>query len=215
MSAPDFASSLARLPLFPLHQAVLFPGMLLPLHVFEPRYRKLVADILQTHRSFAVAHVPEADADMAGNPPIAQVAGAGTIVEHVELPGGRYDIVVLGRARVRLEELPFTPPYRLAQATVLEPDGGEVPAAEVASLSAAASAFARTLRRRDQKLDLRIPRDAGPGQLCDAYAHHLVLSPREKQGVLEMLDVRQRIRRVTEVLTVQRTALAPPNESLN
>jgi Lon protease-like protein len=215
----DLAAALAEMPLFPLHQVVLFPGVLLPLHVFEPRYRKLIEDIVGGHRTFAIPHVPDADADMAGNPPIAAVAGIGTIVEHVEVSGGRFDVVLLGRARVRLDELPFsgTPgsTYRRARATVLEPTNQDVPAAEIASLEAAATAFARLLRRRDQRLDLRIPRDATPGVLCDAYTHHLVLSSKEKQAALEMLDVRQRIRRVIEVLTVQRTALAPPDQSLN
>ena len=51
---PDFRASLGALPLFPLPRVVLFPGALLPLHVFEPRYQKLLADCLAAHRTFGV-----------------------------------------------------------------------------------------------------------------------------------------------------------------
>lgn len=212
----DLELALRELPLFPLHGAVLFPGSLLPLHVFEPRYRKLVEDVLDGHRALAVAHVPDPDADMAGAPPIAEIAGAGTIVEHWELPGGRCNIVLVGRARVRVQELSFAPPYRRAIATVLEADEAEdVPAIELASLHAAVSSFTQIVKNRDDSFKLRAPRDASAGQLIDSYAHQLILSPIERQRVLETVDVQKRARVVTEVLTVQRAMLAPDDQPLN
>jgi Lon protease-like protein len=207
----DLRDALRELPIFPLHQAVLFPGTLVPLHVFEPRYRELVRDVIASHRALSIAHVIDPEADMGGNPLIAEMAGVGTIVEHQELPGGRFNIVLLGRARVRLQELPFVPPYRRAEATIVSARDPTVPSVEMAALTAATSAFAKLLRQRDPDFKLRIPKDAPPSIVIDACAHHLVINPSERQSILEMVDVRLRAQRVTEVLTTQRAALARPS----
>ncbi|MEM9695297.1 MAG: LON peptidase substrate-binding domain-containing protein, partial [Myxococcota bacterium] len=92
MTGTDLGPALDKLPLFPLPQVALFPGALMPLHVFEPRYRQMMADILDGHRSLSIVQVTDDAPDMAGHPSIAEVAGVGTIVEHMELPGGRYNI---------------------------------------------------------------------------------------------------------------------------
>ena len=212
----DLDAALKALPLFPLHQAVLFPGTLLPLHVFEPRYRTLVRDVLETHGCLSVAHVSDASADMSGNPPIAEVAGVGTIVEHIELPGGRFNILLRGRARVRLQELHFVPPYRRALATLLEAPGDEqVPPTLVASMHAAARSFAELVRQRDPTFTMRLPRDGDTASLCDAYAHQLIVSAKERQQILEALSIKERAQHVTEALTVQRATLSPPSDALN
>ena len=209
----DLEPALEELPLFPLHQAVLFPGALLPLHVFEPRYRQLVADVLDSHATLSVPHIVDPDADPSGEPAIADVAGIGTIIKHQQLPGGRYNIVILGRGRVRLEELGFTPPYRRAKATLLHVDDEEpVPEVEFAAMQVAASSFMQLVRQRDPEFDLKIPKDAAPGTVTDAFAAHLVISPRERQMALEALDLRARMRHLTEVLTVQRATLAPVDD---
>ncbi len=206
----DLSSALEELPLFPLHQAVLFPGALLPLHVFEPRYRQLVTDVLDSHATLSVPHIVDPEADPRGEPAIAGVAGLGTIIKHQPLPGGRFNIVILGRARVQLEELGFSPPYRRAKATILAvDDGARVPETEFAAMQAAASSFMHLVRQRDPDFDLKIPKDAPPGTVTDAFAAHLVISPRERQIALETLDLRSRMRHLTEVLTVQRATLAP------
>src|SRR6185436_19916478 len=121
-SVRDLAPALDVLPIFPLPQTVLFPGALLPLHVFEPRYRAMVKDCLATHKAMAVALISETgERDAHRHPTIERVAGVGVIIDHVELPDGRYNILLHGRARVRLEELPYVPPYRRAKAAILHP----------------------------------------------------------------------------------------------
>ncbi len=207
--------ALRELPLFPLQGAVLFPGSLMPLHVFEPRYRELVRDALAGHRALAIAHVPDPDADMRGNPPIAEIAGVGTIVEHWELPGGRFNIVLVGRARVRLQELSLARPYRRAIARVAQPSHDHVSGTELAALHAAIGAFVALVKARDASFELRLPRDGDAGALVDASAHQLVINPLDRQRVLETLDVNERAQLVTEVLTIQRATLAPSSRSLN
>lgn len=205
----DLVEALEALPLFPLQQAVLFPGARMPLRVFEPRYRRMIRDVLSSHRTLSIVNVADLDAEMEASPTIPEVAGIGTIVEHMELPGGRFNIVVLGRGRVRLEELSFVPPYRRARATLLETDEAAVPALDMAAFHAAMSAFVAVVRERDASFRVRLPKDAPPGSLADACAAQLVLDARERQALLETCDAARRVRRLVEVLTVQRAMIAP------
>jgi ATP-dependent Lon protease len=207
-SVRDLGPALDVLPIFPLPQTVLFPGALLPLHVFEPRYRAMVKDCLATHKAMAIALICETgERDTYKHPAIEKVAGIGVIIDHVELPDGRYNILLHGRARVRLEELPFVPPYRRAKATVLHATASDPAQRDVAALLASAAAFAGDIRSRDPEFDFRIPPHTAPATACDLAAHHLVLDARERQSILETLDVSVRVRRTTEALALQHAAL--------
>ena len=96
-------AALGRLKVFPLPKAVLLPGSGLPLHVFEPRYRALVEEALESDRVMAVARLaPGWESAYEGRPRLMPVAGAGVIEEHEKLPDGRFNILVRGVARVRI-----------------------------------------------------------------------------------------------------------------
>lgn len=212
----DIAPALSALPLFPLPQTVLFPGALLPLHIFEPRYRTMVREALETHQTLCVTLVTSAlPVDSHGHPEIARVAGVGVIVDHVELPGGRFNILLRGRARVALDELPFEAPYRRARAEVLVDEPGPVDPSDVTLLLASASGFAALVRDRDPTFELRLPKEGTPSMLADLSAHQLLLDVRERQVALETLDVGARVRRVAEVIALQRLALSPDRGDMN
>lgn len=109
------------LPLFPLPGTVLLPGSLLPLHVFEPRYRELVADCLRDGRPLSVCQIrPDEVASAAEAPGILPYAGVGLIGAHHQLPDGRYNVLVqpVGRVRILSEE-PSGKLYRVANAELL------------------------------------------------------------------------------------------------
>lgn len=110
------------LPLFPLPGTVLMPGSLLPLHVFEPRYRQLVADCLRDQGPFAVPQLLGDEAvDAAGRPAFHPYAAVGLIGAHQELADGRYNVLVQPLARVQIvEELLSRRLYRIGRAVVLE-----------------------------------------------------------------------------------------------
>src|SRR5512147_2882121 len=111
--------ALASLPIFPLPNCVLLPGGLLPLHVFEPRYRELTRDCLADSRLLAVARlVPGHEAQYFGRPPIYPHAGLGRIICSDELDDGRFHILLRGVGRVRVEsELDGEHTYRRVRAT--------------------------------------------------------------------------------------------------
>jgi len=212
----DLTEALAALPLFPLPQTVLFPGVLMPFHIFEPRYRALVRDVLETHRSLGIVLITRPDVvDAFGHPTIASIASVGTIVDHAELPGGRYNILVRGRARVRLDELPFVPPYRRAAATVLSISSNEPSQQDLVALMTSATRFASFVKERERSFDFRLPEGASPTVVADLCASQLVLDEKERQTILETLDPAQRVRRVAEALAMQTLTLGPPSRELN
>lgn len=101
-------------PMFPLPAVRLFPGQVMPLHIFEPRYRAMVEDLLDNAGLLVMATVaPEHRGDLQGAPPIDPVAGLGEIVQHERFPDGRFLIVLLGKSRTRITEVASPHPYRL------------------------------------------------------------------------------------------------------
>jgi ATP-dependent Lon protease len=206
-------AALSELPIFPLTQVVLFPRALLPLHIFEMRYRALLKDALATHRAIAMGLVVPGELDARGQPRLAPIAGAGVILEHQELPDGRSNIVLHGVARVRLEELRFVPPYRRARATILHEKQTPVPAADRAALLAQATSFAQEVHKHDPSFTLRLPASLETGAIADLCAHHLLIDASVRQGILEELDVAERVRLVTAELAAQHVALRTSERS--
>src|SRR5262249_35530744 len=111
----------AALKVFPLPSAVLFPHTVLPLHIFEPRYRELVKAALVGDRVMAMAQLePGYEGSYAGRPRMRPMICAGVIAWYEELEGGRYNIIVQGTVRARIvEELPPDHPYREVRASIL------------------------------------------------------------------------------------------------
>ena len=203
----DLEAALAALPIFPLSQVVLFPHARLPLHVFEPRYRKMLADCIAGHGVMAVAMVPDpADVDRLGNPRLEPVAGMGYVAQHEQMPDGRSNIVLLGLQRIRIEELPLEGPYRRARATVLTPRESRVSETARASLVAAATSFIGEVKKRDPDFSMELPSHE-TNVLADLCAHHLILSPETRQRALEELDPGARVALVTRELAMQKASL--------
>src|SRR3954451_20258227 len=118
---PPDEDSLSALPIFPLPNCVLLPGGLLPLHVFEPRYRELTRDCLAGHHLMAVARLrPGYETTYYGRPPVYERFGVGRIICSEELPDGRFALLLRGVARVEIaRELPAERAYRQVEARVL------------------------------------------------------------------------------------------------
>jgi len=111
-----------RLPIFPLTGAVLFPGMQLPLHIFEPRYRAMVGDALIRDRLIAMIQ-PRRSVEGA---PLYEVGCVGRIGEIQAMDDGRYNLILEGTARFRLvRELEVTTAYRQVEAEIFAEDEDE------------------------------------------------------------------------------------------
>jgi Lon protease-like protein len=112
-----------RISIFPLADAVLFPGLQLPLHIFEPRYRAMISDALARDRRIGMIQ-PQRPVEGA---PLYQIGCLGRIGEVEALDDGRFNIVLEGEARFRvLRELNVTTPFRQVEADLLSDDPDEV-----------------------------------------------------------------------------------------
>jgi len=105
-----------EIPLFPLPEVVLFPGVPRPLLVFEPRYREMVADALKGNKIIGMVLLrPGSEADYEGRPPIYGIGCAGVIEDYEQLPDGRYGILLRGLTTFRVVSEDQRKPYRLAR----------------------------------------------------------------------------------------------------
>lgn len=209
------ALPLDRLRLFPL-PVVLFPGQQLPLHIFEPRYREMMKDALADAPFLTVvclAPPPREDP-----PRIEQVATVGRIEQSVRLEDGRFDLLLRGVARVRLEEYPSGKQYRMARGTLLgEPAAGaqSVPAVETQAMLRAASALVSAVQARRAEFRWTAPESQEPGTTAFAIAMQLVPENGDRQSILETQDARARVRRVTEALAETLLRITPSRTGTN
>jgi Lon protease-like protein len=152
----------APVPMFPLGRVFLFPHQVLPLHVFEPRYRAMVGDLLDAPGRLVVASIRDGERETPEHAPrVLPVGGLGEIMRHEKLSHGRYMIWVLGLARVKVDEVPSDRPYRLVRCAPF--DEIPVPAAD-------AQALVRALREATSERlreALPLPEGAPPGFLAD------------------------------------------------
>ena len=106
----------AEIPLFPLPEVVLFPGVPRPLLIYEPRYRDMVADALKGNKIIGMVLLrPGYEKDYEGRPPIYGIGCAGVIEDYEQLPDGRYVILLRGLTRFRVVSEDQRKPYRLAR----------------------------------------------------------------------------------------------------
>jgi Lon protease-like protein len=191
------------LPIFPLPNVVLFPNMALPLHIFEDRYKKMTAACLEGSRLLAIPLLKKGWERGEAPEPHA-VAGMGRIAQAVKLPGGQYDMVVRGVAKVRLGGAVRDYPYRVAAVDLLEDVGGD---------DGAARGLARRVTERfratlgghggpQAQLLAHLTLLASPVDILYFIASaHPALAPEERQALLEELDVGAALGQLLRLLT--------------
>ena len=208
------AAALPRMPLFPLPNVVLFPHASLRLHIFEERYRALTRDILAGERFLAMGLIAESASPSDERPAVEPIAGVGEVLMAHELPDGRFNLVVRGHARVRIdEELASDHPYRLVAATV-------VPDLPIADRSEARDAE-QALRVMIGQLADAIPEGGEPlrqiaaaletpAALADVAAAELIADLSVRQQLLETRDVTRRLERVAAEIAAMLARLSAP-----
>jgi Lon protease-like protein len=185
------------LPLFPLPDTVLFPGMPLPLHVFEPRYRRMVEDALATHRTIGMTLLrPGWEPDYEGRPPIFPIGCSGVIARHERLEDGRYHLVLRAQSRFRVLAEHEGRPYRLATVEALA-DGTGAAAALDGLRKRVLAAIARAA---DGPAALVLQRELPHELLVNALCQSLSLPAVEKQSLLDCDTIEARYGRLAEIL---------------
>jgi len=204
-------TALAALPIFPLPDCVLLPGGLLPLNVFEPRYREMTRDCLDGGRIMAIARLrPGYEADYHGRPPVHSAIGIGRIVEHEEQKDGRFLIVLGGIARADiLEELAPRRSYREVRARLLVDI-----AVDPVQLEAGRDQLVALCDHLAQRIEggaalRKLVRDGAPIAAADAVAAALVRDIDERQGLLECRSPHERLERTIALVGALLSKLAP------
>jgi Lon protease-like protein len=196
------AAPVVIVPIFPLPDVTFFPNTLMPLHIFEARYRAMVTDVLERNRRLAVVRLQSGyEATYAGKPAVHPVAGLGEIVSCERLATGRYNILLRGEARIRLEqELPSDTLYRVVRAHWL-PDveaGDAAPA--LARIRAACRTLLDALQRPADLLDTALAEGQGAGVVADRVAAAVLPDADLRQSLLETLEVAARVTRVADAV---------------
>ena len=194
---------LRAVPIFPLPDVTLFPRTLLPLHIFEARYRAMVADALARDRRICMVRLrPGYEANYAGKPDVFAVGGLGEIVSCERLVTGRYDLVLRGMARLRIvREQPSDTLYRVV---VGEPIEDIAPAADVTPFVERIRSGCRTLLeilgRPADFLDAVFKEGQEPGMIADRVTAGVIPGADVRQELLETAEIDVRLSRLAQAL---------------
>lgn len=195
----------AFIPVFPLPNVVFFPKTYLPLHIFEPRYREMVADAAGEGQVIGIALLKEGwEENYAGAPPIFSVGCVGRLVSMQKLPDGRSNILLLGIERYLISEEINGRSYRRAKITLQPQDNGDF--LEPALRDELIGIFRESLKTREdlavwQKL---FPLDRNDQVLVNALSSYLDFTPLEKQFLLEAESLQQQARRLYDLVQFKR-----------
>lgn len=192
----------STIAVFPLPNVVFFPGTSLGLHIFEPRYRAMIAEVLAADRLLAVALLsPGWEQDYYGAPPMHPIAGAGVIEEHQRFADGRYNLRLRGLGRVRITGFVQDRPYRVARIEPL-PERDEAPVGseeERRRLLAVGAGLLHELAGqagRPVAIPPELPFALGVNLMCQS----LSMDVDERQRLLEMDDLGARGAALIDIL---------------
>lgn len=200
--AYDKVRGVTELPIFPL-ALVLFPGVPLPLHIFEPRYRQMLNDVRAGNSLFGVSYFDASTSDRDA-PTVGTVGCVAEVTETQGLPDGRSNILTVGIIRYRVEEyVDRDNPYLVARVSYFE-DDEEDPNVLSESARDVAEIFTRIARAvrtiNDERASLPDISDTEPQRLSFLVAAAMEVDTQIKQDMLEMRSTGQRLSQLREVL---------------
>src|SRR3954454_3569328 len=191
-----------HVPVMPLPGALLFPHALLPLYIFEPRYREMLEHALNHHRMFSVALIKPQHAQWRSPEDFFHIAGLGLIRACVGRGDGTSNLILQGLERVRFTSFEQATPFPIATIDTLESDS--VSSVETEALAAKVLELYSKLkgdgRQLPAKVDQYLSDLSDPEMLADLVASTFINDALRRQRVLEELSVKQRLRLVIQYL---------------
>jgi len=205
-NSPALSVAIGPVRLFPLPNLVMFPHVVQPLHIFEPRYCDMLEDALATDRHLAIVLLQAGwESDYEGRPAIAPVACLGKIAAHERLPTGRHNILLRGLRRAAIRrELPPTRPFRQAEVDLLDDfypsSGAQSRARSQRQLVELARQLLPDSAALHDQLDELLASQVSLGMLTDVFSFTLGFAPTIKQRLLAEWNVDRRAALLTEKL---------------
>ncbi|MEP6637473.1 MAG: LON peptidase substrate-binding domain-containing protein [Acidobacteriota bacterium] len=198
----DRVRSVRELPLFPL-PIVLFPGVPLPLHVFEPRYRQMLSDVRAGNNFFGLSYFDASESD-SELPPPGHVGCVAEVGESQPLPDGRSNILTVGLIRYRVEDyVERGDPYLVARVSFFEDEAEDEDVLGESSREVAET-FTRIARAvriiNDERTNLPDISDTDPQRLSFLVAAAMEIDTEVKQELLELRSTSARLERLSEML---------------
>jgi uncharacterized protein len=191
------------IPIFPLPNAVLFPNVFMPLHIFEPRYRAMVADALAGDRIIGMVLLkPGFEPDYEGRPPVYPVGCAGVVTHSERLDDGRYNIVLRGIEKFRIAGEDDSTSYRLAHVEPLPETMREADRELLRNKRLRLEALLAAAIERGGR-DPKFPPAVADEDLINALAQYLAFEPLERQALLERDGILARCRALIELLEIK------------
>ena len=185
-----------QLPVMPLPGAVLFPHALLPLYIFEPRYRKMLEHALQQHRMFCVALVKPSCPDWHATEDFFHLATAGLIRACVERSDGTSNLILQGLQRVRFNSFEQEQPFPIVSIDTIE--SRDPTTVETEALGAKVIELYGSLKQDRRQLPAKLDRYLSElrdlEMLADLMASTFVNDPLRRQRLLEERSLNQRLR---------------------
>ncbi len=198
----DRVRGVRELPLFTL-PLVLFPGVPLPLHIFEPRYRRMLSDIRVSNNFFGLSYFDSSSAET-DLPPVGHIGCVAEVTDTQSLPDGRSNILTVGVVRYRVEDyVERGDPYLVAQVSFFE-DDEETAELLDESTRDVAETFTRIARAvriiNDERASLPDISDTEPQRLSFLVAAAMESEAEVKQELLELRSTSERLRRLSDML---------------
>jgi Lon protease-like protein len=192
----------AEVPVMPLPGAVLFPHALLPLYIFEPRYREMLEHALLHHRMFCVTLIKPSCPEWHASEDFFHLATVGLIRACVGRSDGTSNLILQGLHRVRLTSFEQETPFPVAKIDVVESTG--TPSVETEALGEKVLELYGKLKHDGRKLPAKVDRYLSQlsdlEMLADLMASTFINDPLRRQQVLEELGLNQRLRLIIQYL---------------
>jgi Lon protease-like protein len=206
--------------LFPLPDLIMFPHVMQPLHIFEPRYRELLNEALDSDGLIAMCMLaPGWEDDYEGRPPLLPHACLGKVVTHQRTENGEYNILLLGMRRIHIDrELPATKSFRQAEVTLLddfctEDNDGNRPALQ-AALTKQFQNFLPHGKSADAALKELLATEIPLGVLTDLVSFALPMEMHQKRDLLGECDIDRRATMLLSALDSAKTEKEPLRKRL-
>ena len=184
-------------PLFPLGNMVFFPNTVIPLHIFEERYKQMIEDSVSSHNLICMTLMDDDEKD--DNISISKVGCIGRIISNEEADEGRKNIILYGISRIQINEIIYSKPYRQAKIGIIKSQTTEDSEPLFKRITDLVGEWNLLLDDYNDNYKIKVDSSSSLSKLTDSLSSIIVSSSSERQYLLEELDEAKRATKVIEV----------------